>query len=279
MKGLYEEKMFVNKIWFSNDVKNAKNNNRIKNNNPSTGQQQQNQIFALDYVCAFSFSFISLSLCSRPLSFAAVLMDVAHTQALTLHQHMWRCYAFMFMSEMVEAHSKCMQIFAIAYLYERIRFSSMAALMQLKYSVSMAHTFVSHIQYAGIYFLHTHILVRSFSLSLFLTSLLCLYSTLGLLSHLSIAARALSLSLLLHSSLYNYCIFWTVHSFVRFFASAKIFNLNMYNASKKLPSTSINIDRLTVSGIHLKDLFAKSQNTHESIWLLGYHIILCPFRV
>lgn len=44
-------------------------------------------------------------------------------------------------------------------------------------------------------------------------------------------------------------------------------------------STSINIDRLTVSGIHLKDLFAKSQNTLESIWMLGYHIIFCPFQV
>lgn len=56
-EGGSKEKMFVNKIWFSNDVKNAKNNNRIKNNNPSNGQTQQNQIFALDYVCALFLFF------------------------------------------------------------------------------------------------------------------------------------------------------------------------------------------------------------------------------
>lgn len=74
----------------------------------------------------------------------------------------------------------------------------------------------------------------------------------------------------------------TVHSFVRFFASAKIFNLNMYNASKKLPSTSINIDRLTVSGIHLKDLsrkIPKHSRVHLAAWIPYYSLSISSVSV
>lgn len=173
------------------------------------------------------------------------------------------------MFEMVEAHSKCMQIFAIAYLYERIRFSSMAALMQLKYSVSMAHTFVSHIQYARIYFLHTHTHAHIRSRSL----CFCLSPP---SDPVFPARQFLPLPRSLSASI---C---TVHSFVRFFASAKIFNLNMYNASKKLPSTSINIDRLTVSGIHLKDLsrkIPKHSRVHLAAWIPYYSLSISSVSV
>lgn len=123
------------------------------------------------------------------------------------------------------------------FVWTHIRFSPMAALMQLKYSVSMAHT-------------HKHI---------------CQPHTI---------CKAIFLPLLL--LLFLFCRSYSVWR--------KIFNLNMYNASKKLlstPASSIQYQHRSSYGQWntFKRPFAKSQNTLESIWLLGYHTIRCPMSI
>lgn len=152
--GTLKEKMFVNKIWFSNDVKNTKNNNRNKNNNPSNGQKQQNQIFALDYVCILKNAAVAM--CIHVQFMWCVSSARAHIRRIKQRQRQRQRDGARKKDtpqyKLIQSVCKFLQLLICTKRIFALLLDG-SALMQLKYSVSMAYTFVSHIQYARIYFL------------------------------------------------------------------------------------------------------------------------------
>lgn len=119
-----KDKLFVNRIWFSNDVKErCKNNNRNKNNNPKHRSiAEQSQTKYLHWIM-----FVLLKNCG-----VAVQCRMQSSRICYIYATL--CAVFSLSLKVYANFCDCL------FVWTHIRFSPMAALMQLKYSVSMAHT-------------------------------------------------------------------------------------------------------------------------------------------